>query len=149
MLEIKILNLLKLKGKAKTPYKSLIPQKLLGCLNGADPMHMTNSELIGIAALWEDKPVGLAVGAYRALNIPGELYSLFVEESHRRQGIGGKLLSKFEDILKEKGSRNAKVSYQIEQPTTSDFEGLLEKHCWKRGTMFLAKVFFDAKAIRD
>lgn len=146
MLDIKVLNLSKLKGKEKASYRDLISDTYRGHLSGVEPKPITNSEIIAVAALLDGQPVGLALGIYRAALLPGELYSLFVQETHRHTGIGGQLLKKFEEVLKEKGSRNAKLIYQAGLATTLDFESLLQANQWRQGTMVLAKVYFDAAA---
>lgn len=143
MLKIQTIELTTLKGRNKTAYKRLIHPDYCACLSGFDPLKITGSELLAIAALVDGKPIGLIVGAFRPHDVPAEIYSFYVEEEHRRQGIGAQLLEAFEALLISKGSSKIKISYLGAQDWTSNLELLLKHQQWLPSSQVSIKCFFN------
>jgi GNAT superfamily N-acetyltransferase len=144
MLTIKVLDLLNLKGKEKTAYKQLLPEKYRGYISGQDPQQLAGSQLIGIGACVDDIPVGLIAGAYRPVPVPSELYVFAVSDIYQGQDVEKRLFGQFEDWLRAKNVQNLMTVYQTGQNETSTFENLLWRNGWKQGNQVKIRCHFNA-----
>lgn len=68
---------------------------------------LTEPNFITLVALVNSEIIGFITGSVEvsAGETAGHIYTLDVKRSHRKQGVGSKLLSSFESVLSEKGVR--------------------------------------------
>ena len=89
-----------------------------------------NGEVTAVGARSDGQAVGLAV----ALRLPHKGFtrigSLFVAESHRRQGIGTRLLGVLEEQLRAQGVERMEISYQTGRTTSAAPPRLLARLGW-------------------
>jgi GNAT superfamily N-acetyltransferase len=96
------------------------------CLLTAEP----GQETVGVVAFTEGKPCGLALAQLCWSGTPAEVLSVFVERSRRGQGIGGQLLARITDLLKEQNEPLVLARYPRGRESTPAVEYLLANQGW-------------------
>ena len=86
-------------------------------------------ELFGISASVEGSMVGFAV-AERVSAEVAQVISLFVLPTHRRQGIGTRLLGHLEKALAQQNCQQLRFSYAVSELTPVALEPLLQRLQW-------------------
>ncbi|KYC37616.1 acetyltransferase [Scytonema hofmannii PCC 7110] len=76
------------------------------------------------------QPIGLALAEIQSDNTSAKVLSLYVGSEHRNAGIGTALLTRLEQVLRQRGCTNATLVYITSKPTTPALEHLLEKCHW-------------------
>ena len=87
------------------------------------------SSIVAIAANFAEKPIGLALAEIQS-NHEAEVLSIFVEPSHRNQGVGTDLMKHLLDELKKRQCQSVQLVYITGKPSTPALEHLLEKFDW-------------------
>ena len=97
--------------------------------------------VIAIAAMHQGMPVGLALAEYSSSHSSAKVLSLFVQPSHRREGIGEALLSNLYKVAARQGCKGLEIAYQADWPNAIAMERMLRKHNWSapQATMLLCK----------
>lgn len=89
-----------------------------------------NKSMIAIAASEQEQPLGLAIAEVHPQKRSAQIYSIYVEPSHRSHGIGTDLLTQLEAEIGFRAGRTIEMVYTIDKPTTPALERLLEKCRW-------------------
>lgn len=77
-----------------------------------------------------NQPIGLALAEIRPSGQSAEVLSIFVQPTHRQQGVGAALLERLTAELSLRGCSSAHLIYTTGQPTTKALERLLQKGNW-------------------
>jgi GNAT superfamily N-acetyltransferase len=77
-----------------------------------------------------NQPIGLALAEIRPDGRSAEVLSIFVQPTHRQQGVGTALLARLAAELSLRGCDHAYLVYTTGQPTTPALERLLQKNNW-------------------
>ncbi|MUH01781.1 GNAT family N-acetyltransferase [Scytonema sp. UIC 10036] len=94
-------------------------------------LYMTQREgpIVAVGANSNQKPIGLAM-AEIVPNNQSNILSIFVDASHRNQGIGTALLEYLLKELKLRNCQSAQIIYVTGKPTTIALERILAKNNW-------------------
>lgn len=82
--------------------------------------------IVGIAIKSTDRPIALALAEIKS-DRQAEILSIFVEPSHRKQGLGTALLWQLLEELKKRHCNSVKMVYITGKSSTLALEGLLKK----------------------
>lgn len=89
------------------------------------------SSTVAIAATdAANQAIGLALAEIRPDGRSAEVLSIFVQPTHRQQGVGTALLARLAAELSLRGCFDAHLVYTTGQPTTPALERLLQKGNW-------------------
>ncbi len=104
---------------------------------------------LAIGAWADGAPVGLALGALPGdQEDAGELLSLYVLPAARRQGIADRLVSRFEDAVRDAGLSRLQTVYTTGKPGAGIFEHLIAGRRWSPPvTRMLVVKFTVAEAM--
>ncbi len=86
--------------------------------------------LVGVVALHEGRPVGLALAGLSPDGSRSELLSLFVARERRNQGAATALLERTEAALAARGCISVEARYRTSWPEHGAFEKVLRKRGW-------------------
>lgn len=100
-------------------------------------------KLTVVEAKLENELRGVALIQFNVNNRTGELFSLFVQEEYRRQGIGTSLFKSFEDLLLKEGSRALGFQYNKEDPLSIAIDKILANQDWPPAKVYLIRCLFD------
>ena len=128
-----------LSKKEKQIYKGLLCP---GVDHPEQDPHFFDPEIpqIGIAAVFQKKPIGLLIGRYVDTGV-WEIISLFVEPEHRRRKIGTHLMKALEKELKPKNLNSLLFNYKNDLiPLLDPFLAQLD---WDGRKSFALECFFE------
>ena len=86
--------------------------------------------VVALAASFAGQPVGLALAELPAGGGPTPVRSLYVAPAWRGFGVGGALLGKMEETLRERGAPRAWLTYLRDKPATPNLERILVRRGW-------------------
>lgn len=146
MYQVSRLNLESLNAQQRDQYAQFTEAKYASCLDNKNPYGVSNTTQIAIAATAQGIPVGLLLASEMNYLHFAELYSIFVAEAHRHQGIAAQMLSLFETELKKLSCTFVTLVYSEKDPTASYLEKLLKKFEWSSPRLFGIHCSFDVPA---
>ncbi len=109
------------------PYRAMtfpVYQPVLAAA-GQDPT------VIALGAAFRGRPVGLALAQVPATGGPTPVRSLYVAPAWRGLGIGGGLLSRMEEELRDRGLPRVWLTYLSDKPATPALEHILARRGWE------------------
>jgi hypothetical protein len=115
-------------------------QRLLAPVAGQEP--------IGVAAFTEDGPCGLALAQPGGFD-PAEVFSVFVERSMRREGVGGELLARVTALLQSRNEPVVLARYPRGRETTPAVERMLAKQGWSQPAPHLYLFHVRVQSVAD
>ncbi len=133
-------------------YEKLAEPKFHPCFYGKDHLGRRHIKIVGLGALWKNKPIGLILAYHETIYSRGqkgirhaEIYSLNVNEDHRDQKIVSALLSKMETLLSTEGCQIATFKYQCEKPDASFLEKTFQDMRWEGPRLLTMKYSYIVK----
>ncbi|MBF0351727.1 MAG: GNAT family N-acetyltransferase [SAR324 cluster bacterium] len=85
------------------------------------------SKVVAVGAYLDAKPVGLALARIHETDAQADFLSVYVEKSHRGQGLALKMGATLESTLKARGCASIRVEFENNRPMTASILGLLDK----------------------
>lgn len=114
----------------KEKYARLIPQNLLSCLDGKDPLEL-ESPVIGAGVCIDEEPVGIALATVHAKMHMGDIHFLNISPPFNSYENLSDLLKIFSALLIEREVKFANLSYTKEDPQSNLLEKVFQENHWK------------------
>ncbi|WP_068467223.1 GNAT family N-acetyltransferase [Candidatus Protochlamydia phocaeensis] len=144
ILELKKIRLTTLEAGQIKAYESLALPSALFLLQRPQT---EDGYSVAIEARLGNQLVGLALAEIYYLNQTAQLFSLFVEEAHRRQGIGLAIFRFLqESLVQEEAVHAIGFEYEKQAPHAEALEKILAHVGWMRPKVYLVRCHFDAYA---
>lgn len=125
MYSLQILN-----NSTATTYQRMTFPLFQSRLQQLQPQGLT----VAVGASSLGQAIGLALAEIQSETSSAEVLSLYVAGEQRNRGIGTALLSRLEEVLRQRGCTTVSLIYMTGKPTTAALERLLEKCHWSSPT---------------
>lgn len=144
-MEIKRLDLANLSKEQLELYEKLTTEENICYLHSKNPYNIEGLTYIALAAINDDKPVGLLLatgeGGDSGVRL-ASLKSLFVEVEYRHKQIGTNLMIALENELRDSQCILASMIYQTDISNLREFEHILDKCMWSAPFPLIYRYYF-------
>jgi len=113
------------------------------CLRGISPEGNQKALLVGIGAIDQNKPVGLALAILDKPYGHANILDLYVDPSHRNQHIGRDLLLTLQQESIKQGAGLFTYIYPLNEDYTPALEKMIASCGWTKARPFLIKCHFN------